>query len=262
MGSALSPFVARMFWYNWTPTAAYIGFWQSGNGLADTPFEGELFGKFERLFCMKNIFILVSLFLAVNFAHSASFDCKKATTSHEKFICNSQELNEVDTQLGATYSSVLKSFKFPELIKEDQRSWLNEYRNCGALTKCLNLAKSRTTELKKYSKATVYTDYKENKFLASEGTIIIFDESGTISARFLGNWMSDMAMDPNKIKGYPFDGKWCDLDVELLKKENVFISKDSSEEISLSIDPSKIIMKGQLMCSPRTGFGEGTYLKR
>lgn len=218
--------------------------------------------KFERLFCMKIIFILVSLFLAVNFAHSASFDCKKATTSHEKFICNSQELNEVDTQLGATYSSVLKSFKFPELIKEDQRSWLNEYRNCGALTKCLNLAKSRTTELKKYSKATVYTDYKENKFLASEGTIIIFDESGTISARFLGNWMSDMAMDPNKIKGYPFDGKWCDLDVELLKKENVFISKDSSEEISLSIDPSKIIMKGQLMCSPRTGFGEGTYLKR
>ena len=237
-------------------------FWQSGNGLADTPFEGELFGKIERLFCMKNIFILVSLFLAVNFAHSASFDCKKATTSHEKFICNSQELNEVDTQLGATYSSVLKSFKFPELIKEDQRSWLNEYRNCGALTKCLNLAKSRTTELKKYSKATVYTDYKENKFLASEGTIIIFDESGTINARFLGNWMSDMAMDPNKIKGYPFDGKWCDLDVELLKKENVFISKDSSEEISLSIDPSKIIMKGQLMCSPRTGFGEGTYLKR
>ena len=97
---------------------------------------------------MKNIFILLSLFLAVNFAHSASFDCKKATTSHEKFICNSQELNEVDTQLGATYSSVLKSFKFPELIKEDQRSWLYEYRNCGALMKCLDLVKARINELK------------------------------------------------------------------------------------------------------------------
>jgi hypothetical protein len=47
--------------------------------------------------------------------------------------------------------------------------------------------------------------------IGANRTIIIFDESGTISARFLGNWMSDMAMDPNKIKGYHFDGKWCDL---------------------------------------------------
>ena len=61
---------------------------------------------------------------------------------------------------------------------------------------------------------------------------------------------------------YPFDGKWCDVDVELLKKGNVFVSKDSSDEISLMIDAAKIVTKGRIMCNPRTGFGEGTYLKR
>jgi hypothetical protein len=139
---------------------------------------------------------------------------------------------------------------------------LNGYRNCGVLAKCLDLIKIRINELKKYDRASIYTNYKENKFSVHEGTIVIFDESGVKTARFLGNWMTDMNMDPNKIKGYPFDGKWCDEDVDLVKKGNVFVSKDSSNEISLIIDASKIVMQGHLMCSPRTGFGEGIYLKR
>lgn len=205
---------------------------------------------------------LLALFLLVNNAHSASFDCKKASTSHEKLICNTPELNEADTQLGNTYALVLKNFKFPDLIRADQRSWLFGYRDCGVVAKCLDLIKNRINELSKYQNASVYTDYKENKFSAHGGTIIIFDEIGGKTARFFGNWMTDAYMDPNKIKGYPFDGKWCDVDLELLKKGNVFVSKDSSDKISLTIDSTKIVMKGHLSCSPRTGFGEGTYLKR
>ena len=211
---------------------------------------------------MKRIFYLLAIVLFINCAHSASFDCKKASTTHEKLICNTPELNDADTQLGNTYGLVLKNFKFPDLIKQDQRSWLYQYRDCGVLAKCLDLIKSRINELNKYQKASIYTDYKENKFTADGGTIVIFDESGVKTARFLGNWMTDAYMDPNKIKGYPFDGKWCDVDVELLKKGNVFVSKDSSDGISLMIDAAKIVMKGHLSCSPRTGFGEGTYLKR
>ena len=211
---------------------------------------------------MKKIFFITVILLFANYAYSASFDCKKASTQHEKLICNSPELSEADSQLGNTYSSIFKIFKFPELIKEDQRFWLNGYRNCGILAKCLDLIKIRINELKKYEKASIYTDYKENKFSAHEGTIVIFDESNVKTARFLGNWMTDMNIDPSKIKGYPFDGIWCDVGVELQKKGNVFVSKDSSKEITLMIDATKIVMKGHLMCSPRTGFGEGTYLKR
>ena len=210
---------------------------------------------------MKKYYIVV-IFLFSNYTHSASFDCKKASTQHEKLICSIPELSEADSRLGNTYSSIIKIFKFPELIKQDQKSWLNEYRNCGVLAKCLDLIKNRINELNKYQKASLYTNYKENKFSANEGTIVIFDESTSKTARFLGNWMTDMNMDPNKIKGYPFDGKWCDEDVDLVKKGNVFVSKDSSNEISLIIDASKIVMQGHLMCSPRTGFGEGIYLKR
>jgi len=39
-----------------------------------------------------------------------------------------------------------------------------------------------------------------------------------------------------------------------LPKINIFFSKDNYPEISLMIDTTKIIMKGNIMCSPRTGF--------
>jgi len=211
---------------------------------------------------LKKILYLVVLFLFTNYAYSASFDCKKASTQHEKLICNNPELSEADSQLGNTYSSILKKFKFPELIKQDQRSWLYGYRNCGVIAKCLDLIKERINDLGKYEKASLYTNYKENKFIVHEGTIVVFDESNVKTARFLGNWMTDMGMDPNNIKGYPFDGVWCDLDLELIKKGNLFIPKDNYPEITLMIDATKIILKGNIMCSPRTGFTEGTYLKR
>jgi len=210
---------------------------------------------------IRNILAILSLTF-VQLSHAASFDCKKASTNHEKLICNNPELSEADSQLGDMYRSALKNFKYSELIKEDQRLWLSGYRSCGVLVKCLFLIKNRLIELNKYQKASIYTDYKENKFIADGGTIVIFDELGVKTARFLGNWMPDAYTDLNKIKGYPFDGNWCDVNIELLKKGHMFVPKDSSDEFSLIIDASKIIMKGFLSCSPRTGFGEGTYLKR
>lgn len=205
---------------------------------------------------MKRIFYLFAIVLSINCAQAASFDCKKASTTHEKLICNTPELNDADTQLGNTYGLVLKNFKFPDLIRVDQRSWLYGYRNCGVLAKCIDMIKNRINELNKYQKASIYADYKENKFLITDGTIILFDESGLKTARFLGNWMPDGRMDPNKMKGYPFDGQACDEEYELLKKGNLYVSKNNSDEISLMIDDSKIIFKGRISCGSRTGFEE------
>ena len=38
------------------------------------------------------------------------------------------------------------------------------------------MIKNRINELNKYQKASIYADYKENKFLITDGTIILFDE--------------------------------------------------------------------------------------
>jgi len=194
---------------------------------------------------------------------SASFDCTKASTAHEKLICNTPELNDADTQLGKIYGLVLKKIIISDLVRIDQRLWLNGYRNCKFIEKCIELIKNRINELNKYQKASVYTNYKENKFSPHDGTIIIFEEAGIKTANFLGNWMTDMMVDINNIKGYPFDGKWCDVEEELLKKGNVFVLNDIIiDGFSLMIDATKIVVKGNLICSPRTSFGEGIYLKR
>jgi uncharacterized protein len=202
---------------------------------------------------MKFVFVFVYLLFATH-TYSASFDCKKASTNHEKLICNTPELNEADTQLGLAYGLAIKSFKLPDLIKDDQKIWLNDYRKCGASLKCQDLIQKRIIELRKFQSAAVYTDYKDSKFSSQEGTILIFDDSKSKVARFIGNWMPDMNMDPNKIKGYPLDGKWCDVEVELLKKGNGFVLKDGSDDMSLIIDTSKVTIKGSLMCSSMLGW--------
>ena len=125
------------------------------------------------------------------------------------------------------------------------------------------MLKQRTKELSTYKNASVYADYEGKKFSPQQGTIIIWEQEGNKIARLFGNWMPDGYMDPNKMKGYPFDGFICDSEIPLLKKGSLYITKDgnASDDFSLNIEASKVVMKGSVMCNARCGFGPGVYKK-
>ena len=100
-------------------------------------------------------YILLCLTITSISAYSASFDCGKAKTYHEKFICTNPELDSADKKLGESFMLSSKSFPLIGYIKTIHRSWLMEYRQCAgddrkkksqkeALASCLNLVNKRT----------------------------------------------------------------------------------------------------------------------
>ena len=214
----------------------------------------------------KKIVLLIpfGLFLFAKVSFGASFNCSKASTAQEKLVCNTPQLNEADGQMGEIYKLVNKSFPISGFVQDNQRTWLFSYKNCKDATNCLQLLNSRIKELNILKTAAVYADYDGNKLVTDSGTIVITEEGSVKTAKFFGNWMTDGYMDPNKIRGYPKDGYICNEDMPLAKKGNVYVSKEgaASDDFSLLIDASKIVMKGFVMCSARCSFGPGTYKRK
>jgi hypothetical protein len=203
-----------------------------------------------------NLFLLAQFFL-LNSSIGASFDCAKAKTIQEKLICNTDELNSLDSKMGETYSSVKKSFQLKGFIELTQKDWLSSYRNCKDIKSCAELLTNRIREINEYRDYSAYTDYDGGKITVDGATIFLFNRDNKPYLRIFGNWMTDMNMDPNKIKGYPYDGMICDNEYELKKKGNSYeIDEDG---VTFLIDKEKITMKGHISCSPRTSFGEGVY---
>ena len=66
-------------------------------------------------------------------ANSPSFDCRKATTTVEKLVCNSPELSKLDVSLAETYKEALSKDRS---IRDDQRTWNAEKNKCTD-TDCL-----------------------------------------------------------------------------------------------------------------------------
>jgi tetratricopeptide (TPR) repeat protein len=68
--------------------------------------------------------------------NSPSFDCRKATTTVEKLVCNSPELSKLDVSLAEMYKEAVS--KAPS-IRDDQRSWNGEKNKCSDV-ECLKTA--------------------------------------------------------------------------------------------------------------------------
>src|SRR5581483_11032437 len=83
--------------------------------------------------------LAVAVTLAAAHAQSVppSFNCAKASTSVEKFICKNNQLAALDLKLAAVYEDALK--KFPDQ-KAKQREWLKQRDVCSiydSMEKCL-----------------------------------------------------------------------------------------------------------------------------
>jgi uncharacterized protein len=70
-------------------------------------------------------------------AHTASFDCARASTSIEKMICSDKQASHLDFWVASYYRSAVQLSEQPDQLKAEQRAWLATQRNKCADVKCL-----------------------------------------------------------------------------------------------------------------------------
>jgi uncharacterized protein YecT (DUF1311 family) len=73
--------------------------------------------------------LFVALFVPI-VTHAASFDCSKAATHVEKWICSNDELSLLDNALAAEYQIATASAEPDSQLKRDQRRWLTQRNAC------------------------------------------------------------------------------------------------------------------------------------
>jgi uncharacterized protein len=78
-------------------------------------------------------------------AHSASFDCAKASSFNEKAICSNPILNKLDEQMASLYKEQVKISG--DSLKSQQKLWNREVRLCKEEECVLSLYKSRIENL-------------------------------------------------------------------------------------------------------------------
>lgn len=75
---------------------------------------------------MKNIIAAIMLSATAFGADAASFDCTKATTKSEKFICANESISALDSKLHEVY---VKAVKINPSLKQEQRNWNKTVRD-------------------------------------------------------------------------------------------------------------------------------------
>lgn len=75
---------------------------------------------------MKNIITAIVLSATAFGANAASFDCAKATTKSEKFICANESISALDSKLHEVY---VKAVKIDPSLKQEQRNWNKTVRD-------------------------------------------------------------------------------------------------------------------------------------
>jgi len=182
---------------------------------------------------MKKMTKLVTAALAVatigTLASAASFDCRNASTSIEKVICDDAKLNRLDGEMGRLYH---KAKNIPGM-KSEQRDWVHRRNKmCGSSYGCLlgetkdriaelkkALGKHRGSSHKKHSshKGSVY--FPEHGILCDKKSGFCADSSG-ISLGFTREYIGESAANKfaNLIDKHHMDtssytlsnGKYCD----------------------------------------------------
>ena len=86
------------------------------------------------------LLLLLSLYALTPPAHSASFDCSKASSPVEKTICADKQLSDLDELLLLSYKKALVGSANATALKAEQQAWLKKERNVCADKACLTQA--------------------------------------------------------------------------------------------------------------------------
>lgn len=81
---------------------------------------------------------LLSLALTPALSFGASFDCHKAEIPVEKLVCGSNDLRFLDVQLFEAYQRAQRISADANLVRTEQRRWIQESRNTCKTNDCLS----------------------------------------------------------------------------------------------------------------------------
>ena len=110
----------------------------------------ELMGHFQTFRHLLFLFVLSIVSTSVS---AASFDCAKASTKVEKFICSDDDLSQLDNELAKLYASVKRQSSD---IVNQQKNWLRQNRDACGTVDCLKLAyKNQIAHLKKCNQCLI-----------------------------------------------------------------------------------------------------------
>ena len=107
---------------------------------------------------MKLRILLIVIILFSGQSFSASYDCKKASTTVEKQICSDELLSKLDEDLSKIYSTLLKITYNTDELRIEQIAWLKESRNTCKGSECIRKTYSERIEFLKNK----YSAMKEN----------------------------------------------------------------------------------------------------
>ena len=215
----------------------------------------------------KLLFIACILAMHAPPSMAASFDCGKARRPLEKFICATPELDAADTRLGEVYRRVGASFPLKGFVLTTQREFLAFYPDCmngtdnrpstgpAAAKRCVEMVRRRIAELETYERAIVYASVA-GKFTHEDLAILVYGPEGRRRVWMWGNWMHD-AFDPQ-----PFPaGRVCDIHDDLKPVRGGGFTIDGFDGAVIRFTEAEARITGHIMCSARTGIGEGIYAR-
>jgi uncharacterized protein len=88
------------------------------------------------------------LFFVSLSGQAASFNCDKVVSQVEKLICENAKLSTLDESLATTNTQALAKANMPDVVRTQQRGWVNNVRNRCSEVKCLGDAyAARITQL-------------------------------------------------------------------------------------------------------------------
>jgi uncharacterized protein len=175
-------------------------------------------------------------------ANAASFDCSKAQSPFERKVCSTPALSNADDLLAAVYKARLRDFIVPDFIRDSQRAWLGEARQCLPETaKCIKEYAIRTATLASYAAAKVYTDYGRD--FDHEGVTLVLTErqDGTLWLDWYGRWM------PDAYKPKPFPDGFLAFDGGELVEKNGHYGLGFHPDASITVSEEKISFGGDGM---------------
>jgi uncharacterized protein len=94
---------------------------------------------------IRTALVLGLSFFAAGAAHAASFDCAKAEAPDEKAICADPALNDADVRMATMFEmeTRLVAMGQRDVLRDQQKSWLESRQACNADVACLTKAYDR-----------------------------------------------------------------------------------------------------------------------
>ena len=218
--------------------------------------------------------------LCAGLLHAASFDCGKARTRTEKFICSDAALSTADERMASAYTKAVRlasSINLEEAkeLKRDQRVWLRGVQGCENVG-CLSIEYAdRTTFLNYYNThadghpATVTGSYRMRRvdscvgcFTGKDVTPII--QSGNLEISKLPNGSVRFSL--NVVNESNFHTGEIEGEVHLKNGVAVFRQTDPQYWMNCTLTITFKSTKAAVSQDGACGFGtgvvaDGTYMK-